>query len=987
MTDAEKIVIADLVLEGRVARIPITFRGGLENGRLGELSGCVDIDRSLIKLLEDLGGAFDQAAKILKQISGGKIDSFRIQRLAVGYRNGDPKSAQIVVTMAAGKSSYRFAIVKLMGPEGGFLVGLDLKWDQSLFGSNILSGLVGDICLDELGIYYASRPCRNIRYDPDRDFQEGQGLPALLPDIEGRTFNKGLNISAQILVGGINLLDWFAKIADQMSIQAVDQNAGQTASADASDPSGNNETQLSTLATHWIEVDKTVGPFTVKRIGLTYDAPRVGILFDGGVQLGVLTLALIGFGMSYPLNEISTDPREIIKKLKFNLDGASVCLDMGAVMIGGALMKVGDTPLRLDGTLVVRVGTLTIGAIGSYTSINGWPSLFVFAALQQPLGGPPYFFIMGIAGGFGLNRSLTLPPISDVHNFPLVRAATDPDYLGKELDLRVISQKISDYISPSTGNFWLAAGLKFTSFIVIDVFALASVSIGTGFEIALLGLARLQLPKQLPGAPIRTVMASVEMALKVAFSPFEGLVSVEARLTENSYILLKEIKLRGGFAFYLWFAGPHMGNFVVSIGGYHPRFQPPAYYPRPDLVEFGAKMGPVTIKGNCYFTLCPTAIMAGGGFNITFQTAVIKAWFIAHADFLLQWKPLYYDVDIGITVGVALNLNLGFVRVNLSFELGASVNLYGPPLGGKARISLWIISFTVPFGQAKSTPPALRWESDDPEKSFAKAFLPNPKVTRINVSDGLLAEINTDESTVRLVNPHKLVVRCTTVVPAMAIRFNRNDYTHDSKEAAHRVPQPTINGESTKLGIRPMGQSSYFARLDIDLKPDGAADPAAVDYLNQYLDTTLVTQSVPPAMWGDTALDTRQPPKAHMIDDALMGLEIRTKPGPRPWETPVLDLEVLAYARSRIGVSRTTAKPAEGLPAYGDKTIANTIEAEDVAARRRNVIDVLIKTGRKVVDPQQIHLDQLKENAELIFQDMPAMARVGQYPPRGYLET
>ena len=62
-------------------------------------------------------------------------------------------------------------------------------------------------------------------------------------------------------------------------------------------------------------------------------------------------------------------------------------------------------------------------------------------------------------------------------------------------------------------------------------------------------------------------------------------------------------------------------------------------------------------------------------------------------------------------------------------------------------------------------------------------------------------------------------------------------------------------------------------------------------------------------------------------------------------------------------------------------------EAEDVAARRRNVIDGLIKTGRKVVDPQQIHLDQLKENAELIFQDMPAMARVGQYPPRGYLET
>jgi hypothetical protein len=37
--------------------------------------------------------------------------------------------------------------------------------------------------------------------------------------------------------------------------------------------------------------------------------------------------------------------------------------------------------------------------------------------------------------------------------------------------------------------------------------------------------------------------------------------------------------------------------------------------------------------------------------------------------------------------------------------------------------------------------------------------------------------------------------------------------------------------------------------------------------------------------------------------------------------------------------------------------------------------------------PEDIHLEQLSVKAEFIFQDMPAMARVGQYPPRGYLET
>ena len=91
------------------------------------------------------------------------------------------------------------------------------------------------------------------------------------------------------------------------------------------------------------------------------------------------------------------------------------------------------------------------------------------------------------------------------------------------------------------------------------------------------------------------------MAFKIAFSTESGLLSFEARLTENSYVLRRDFMLRGGFAFYTWFAGEHEGDFVVSLGGYHPRFQPPAHYPKPDLVEFHCKTGNTTIQGFCYF--------------------------------------------------------------------------------------------------------------------------------------------------------------------------------------------------------------------------------------------------------------------------------------------------------------------------------------------------------------------------------------------------
>ena len=981
MATQEEIKLTDLILQGRIAGIPITVRGNLENGEFGGLSGCASIKKSLEALITDLGSEFGKAAEMLNQLTGGQFGKIFLDSLAFGYCNSTPKFTQIVVTMTAGANTYRFVMLKMAG-QSGFVVGLDLKWDQSLFKNNILSGLVGDISIGNLGIYYSSEPLKNVKFDPGRDFQNPAALIPTVAEIKDRDFTKGLNWSAQLFVGSINLLDWTGQKSGEQNgpqrqvIQPDHQAALKT-----------DEPGLPKGSTFWIELNKSIGPLSVKRIGLSYDAPRAAIKFDAGVQLSCLTFSLLGFGLSYPVNHFTTDPREIWQRLEFQLDGAAVALEVGPVIVGGGLLKVRDKPLQLDGTLIVQVETFAISAIGSYADLNGRPSLFVFAALYQALGGPPYFFVTGLAFGFGINRTLIIPAISEVHSFPLVRAATDPAYLGKELNLRLVSRKLGEYIYPRPGDMWMAAGLKFTSFGLIDSFALLSISIGTQFEIALLGLSKLQIPKQLPGVSGMRVIASVELALKVAFAPANGYLSVEARLTENSYILTKSFKLRGGFAFYLWFAGTHAGDFVVSIGGYHPRFQIPAHYPRPDLVEFTYRVGAVMIRGYCYFALCPAAIMAGGGLNVVYQSGGIKAWFVAYADFLVQWRPLYYDIAIGISVGVALNLKIGIIRVRLSLELGASVNLYGPPLGGKARISLWIITFTVKFGRDRHLPPPMLWESNDSEKSFAKSFLPNPTVTRIAIADGLIKEVKDGDFTTRFVNPHRLVLSCSTLVPASAARFNGREFSRNNPDEESRVPQPKINGRPTELGVRSMGKASFYSLFEISLEPAAGSSESARAYLNQYVKVSPTTRSVPLALWSSSSLDTITPPKEQLIDDALMGMEIRTRSGPRPWETPALDLKILRYQDYQKNFDWTAATPKEALPAYGDKTISNTIEGAAIAARRRRIVSKLTETGRRVTDPAEIHLDQLKAGADYIFQDMPTMARVGQYPPRGYLET
>ena len=63
---------------------------------------------------------------------------------------------------------------------------------------------------------------------------------------------------------------------------------------------------------------------------------------------------------------------------------------------------------------------------------------------------------------------------------------------------------------------------------------------------------------------------SVELALKARFSTAEMLLSIQAQLTDNSWLLSRDCQLTGGFAFFMWF---QRSQFLLTLGGYHPSFQ------------------------------------------------------------------------------------------------------------------------------------------------------------------------------------------------------------------------------------------------------------------------------------------------------------------------------------------------------------------------------------------------------------------------------
>ncbi len=838
--------IVELILQAKLAGIPLEVRGSVKDGKLEELSGHCKIDKSLneslgkfLKALGDFGGASDTLNNLTDGNSDIKLDS-----LAFGYRNIEPKFAQVAVTLTVGRSGCRFVCLKPVGGgKSGFVAGMELRLDKDLFKDNALSGLTGEISLGDLGIYWASEKFSGVPYDPDPPLQQSDSLLSVKLSEKTRDFTSGLNWIAQVSIG--KLFDWSAPApsADQPQAEGLEQ---------ASPP----RKEGLKGPTKWFEVNKSLGPLSLRRIGLGYEAPRVGIKFDAGLQLSVLTLSLDGLGISYPLDkfsEVSSDPSKIFENLEFSLDGMGLALGKGPVEIGGSLVRVPDAELlpgcklQLDGALLVRTSVFSLSAIGSYADLYGTPSVMAYAVLLYAIGGDPAFFITGLAFGFGVNRRLRLPPIEEVQNFPLIQAA-----MGKQGSATILElpKKLRDYVSPAVGNFWIAAGIKFTSYSMIESFALLSVSFGVEFAIGLLGLSRMSVPPL--AEPEDKTIACAELAIRAVIRPDDGVFSLEGRLTSESYIFSKSCRLTGGFAFFVWFSGPHAGDFVVTLGGYHPEFVRPPHYPIvPRLGANWQVTDQLAVTAELYFALTASCLMAGGKLSAVYQSKSIKAWFIVYADFLIGWKPFYYKVRMGICIGVEADLGL----FSIKFHLSVQMQIWGPEFAGRIDVDLTVVSFSVLFGPPETLPVPLKAEE------FKATFLPNSSpVIASSLTSGLIREVTrkVDGKELRIVNGHALELTIRSKIPVTGFLDPLDPI------------QPKVLPEA-KLGINPMGKEKLDSKLKVSI--DGFKDPK-----NLLVESIQI--GVPEALWGPAKEEGEVPtplPKAEIIK-ANAGLRISFKP-------------------------------------------------------------------------------------------------------------
>lgn len=679
----------------------------------------------------------------------------------------------------------------------------------------------------------------------------------------------------------------------------------------------------------WLAVNKNIGVFHLNRLGISLNGSRLGILVDVSLLTNPFTFELLGAG-------IETDVPSFHNP-KFLLEGFGVDFHSDSLSVSGAFRYSDGSYV---GEVKAAMGSFSIVAMGEYSK-NG---MTAYTVLSYPLGGPPCFVVTGLAAAFGYNRDLRLPDIDKVADYPLVAAAVDG------YDRTKLIGGLKEYVTESSGGRFLAAGVKFTSFEIVKGFALLTAAFGRNTEIGLLGLADIIMPPNSGKTPI----ARAQLALKAAVQPALGVVSCEARLSDASYIFSKNCRLQGGFAAYIWFAGGHKGDFVVTLGGYHPAYHKPDHYPDVPRLGFNWDVLPVhnklVLTGEFYFALTPSAMMAGGKLSAVYSCGKLRAYFIAYADFLLQWKPFAYDIRIGISVGASYRVDAWFIHHTFTIELSADLHIWGPEFSGEAHINWFIISFTIPFGDtAKESVPPLGWEE------FRDSFIPSGNGRRAGLSDtkdgrNPLSVKLAGETSDAVVRADDFSASVYTVIPIKRADLSGKDMDVYKKEIPIRPMSGTLTDSLVTVRlIESMGKKQEREQKE------------GVEY-------SFIYGNVPSALWAKK--DTTK----ELIEDVPVGISLHLREYvPKLFPTEGDISEELLKEAGKLEV--TDAFEEAEAPVCQIYEHINTVEtfrktAKNTAAAGMELLRDLGFTGT-------VSLARFAENADNLFDDDILIGSVG----------
>jgi hypothetical protein len=443
-------------------------------------------------------------------------------------------------------------------------------------------------------------------------------------------------------------------------------------------------------------------PALALRIGVEGATFPVDLLADIKAELGPITAVVERIGaratISFPAGH---DGNLGLVNLSFDFTpptGVGLAVDAGVVKGGGYLFFDRQRGEYAGALELMFSGILTIRAIGLISTRNpdGSPgfSLLIIMSVEFATGIQLGFgfTLLAIGGLIGLNRTMNLQALMEGVRTGAVNSIMFPQDIVANAP-RIISD-LRTFFPSKQGTFLIGPMLK----IGWGTPTLISLSVGVIIEIpgniAIVGVLKVALPAA--DAPL--ILLQVNFAGAIEFD--KQRLYFFASLFESRVVFMTIDGEMG-----LLVAWGADANFVVSLGGFHPRYSPPPLpFPSPNRVVvslINTEYARVQVSG--YFAVTSNTAQFGARAEMFFGFSAFSVQGHIGFDALFQFSPFFFVIEISASFSLRA-FGVGVFSINLRGELE------GPTpwrARGTGSISFFFFDisadFDITWGEASNT--------------------------------------------------------------------------------------------------------------------------------------------------------------------------------------------------------------------------------------------------------------------------------------------
>lgn len=407
-----------------------------------------------------------------------------------------------------------------------------------------------------------------------------------------------------------------------------------------------------------IPIGKVVGPITVDHLTLAIelgtDEASASLGVTASAILGPLQLAVDNVGVIIELAPPDA-PGAIARVGDRSLavgfkspDGIGIGLDVAGVISGGGYLDVdaerGEYAGVFDASLL-GVGITAIGLIATrLPEAPGAWSMFValsatFQGLQLGFG----FTLSGVGGLIGTHRGLDVDALGDGVRSGALEGLLFPD--DPIADAPRILADIGAIFPPAPGQFVLGPIVKIgwgtPNLVQLDLGVV--LQLPNPLTVTLLGALSLALPTE--DAAIVELHADVAGTLDLT----AGTLAIDAAIRDSRIL---NLELGGAMAVRASFLDDP--TFLISFGGFHPAFRPPAGMPSLPRLSVALDAGSLLqVQLSGYLALTANTLQFGAALSIWAAEAGFTAEGSTSFDALIQFSPFSFMVDLGIRLAIS----------------------------------------------------------------------------------------------------------------------------------------------------------------------------------------------------------------------------------------------------------------------------------------------------------------------------------------------